>query len=38
MIASSREAPHISACGCSPEQQAGRSGEPKIAHCWSSPS
>jgi hypothetical protein len=34
-IASSRDAPHISACGCSPEQHAGRDGEPKIAHCRS---
>ncbi|TCG05664.1 hypothetical protein BZM27_32085 [Paraburkholderia steynii] len=36
--ASSREVPHISACGCRPEQQAGRSGLPKIAQRRSSPS
>jgi hypothetical protein len=29
-IACSRLAPHISIDGCSPEQQAGRSGRPKI--------
>ncbi|APR34761.1 hypothetical protein BTO02_04240 [Paraburkholderia sp. SOS3] len=36
--ASARDAPHISACGCKPEQQAGRSGLPKIAQRRSSPS
>jgi hypothetical protein len=29
-IACSRPVPHISTDGCSPEQQAGRSGRPKI--------
>ncbi|TCG01187.1 hypothetical protein BZM26_08490 [Paraburkholderia strydomiana] len=33
-----RSGPHISSCGCSPEQHAGRSGRPKIAHRKSSPS
>lgn len=36
--ASPRLVPHISACGCKPEQQLGRSGWPKIAQRKSSPS
>jgi hypothetical protein len=30
--ASGRDAPHICGCGIKPEQQAGRSGRPKIRH------
>jgi hypothetical protein len=36
--ASTRVVPHISGCGCRPEQQAGRPGLPKIAQRKSSPS
>lgn len=31
-MASSRELPHISACGCKPPHTAGRSGRPKMRH------
>lgn len=34
--AASRDAPHISSDGVSPEQQAGRSGCPKMAHRFAS--